>query len=123
LIAKAKKSPSQGHDEVYYLRATSILHEFLRKYPESREMPEALYLIGESYTPLQELGLWNLQEKYFQACIKEAPHTELAEKCYKRFEESVIFGFTGSSGTHLPPGLKRQLKLLKSTAQKQEENL
>jgi hypothetical protein len=84
-------------------------------------MPEALYLIGESYSPLQELGLWNLQEQYFQACIFEAPHSNLAEKCYERFEESVTVGYSGSSGTHIPTAIKRQLNQLKIKAQKTKE--
>lgn len=123
LIKRAERSPSQGHDEVNYLRALAVLHDLLRKFPQSQEMPEALYLIGESYRPLQELGLWNLQEKYFQACVLQVPHTELAEKCYKRFEESIVFGFSGSSGTHIPPEMQKQLQFLKNKSQKTKETL
>lgn len=123
LVKKADTLPSRGNDEVYYLRATAVLHELLRKFPNTRKMPEALFLIGVSYSPLQELGLWNLQENYFQACILEAPHTDIAEKCYSRFEQSVVLGFSGSSGTHIPPQMQRQLQQLKKKAEKSKETL
>lgn len=122
-IDRAEKSRAGGHDEVNYLRATAVLHDLLRKFSDSREAGEALYLIGVSYRTLQELGFWNIQEKYFRACILAVPHTELAEKCYKELEESIIFGYSGSSGTHVPPELQFHLKQLKNKAQKSKEEL
>jgi len=123
LVAKAEDSKTHGPDEVNYLRATQVLHRLLRTFPESPEVPESLYLIGQAYMPLQELGLWNLQEKYFEACIYRAPHTELAERCYKRFERSVVFGYSGSSGVHIPGDVSQQLHHLKAQAERVKELL
>ena len=53
-----------------------------------------------------------LSNLYFESCVRSSPHSELAEKCYQRFEQNVYFGYTGSSGTHLPEKVKDQLLAL-----------
>src|SRR6185437_9047466 len=120
LIAKGQDSP--GHGEVSFLRGSSLLHNFLKSYPKAPGRPEAFYLLGLSYTRLQDLALWNLQEMYFRACIAEAPHTEIAEKCYQKYEDSVVMGFSGSSGVHIPPDVLLQMRRLKVQAEHSKEN-
>jgi hypothetical protein len=120
LIAKAQDS--NGHGEVSFLRASALLHNLLKSYPRSREQSEAFYLLGLSYTRLQDLGLWNLQEMYFRACILEAPHSEMAEKCYQEFKESIIVGYSGSSGIHVPPDVQSQLQHLKKMAERSKSS-
>lgn len=104
------------HREVNLLRASNLMHDLLRRFPNSSYVPEALYTIGLSYISIQDLGLWSLHEMYFQACIEKAPHTVLAEKCYKEYETSTIIGYSGSSGTHIPGSVSRHLARMKGMA-------
>ena len=114
--ARAGQGPVGGHSEVKYLRASVLMHDMLKQYPKSPILPEALYIIGLAYDSLQDLGLWSLHEMYFMACIDKAPHTRLAEQCFKEYEESVTLGYSGSSGTHIPSAVKKHLETLKKQA-------
>lgn len=111
-----KDKMSGGHDEVNYLRSTVYIHELLKRFPKTDKKAEALYTLGMSYWALQDLGLWSLHDKYFRACIDEAPHTKQSERCYKEYEQSVILGFSGSSGTHIPSAVKKHLETIKKKA-------
>lgn len=109
----ADKSALSSHSEVKFLRASVLMHDLLRRFPKSPYTAEALYTIGLSYESLQELGLWSLHEMYFLACIEKVPHTKLAEQCFKRYEQSVTLGFTGSSGIHVPRAVQSHLSRLR----------
>jgi len=113
------KDPIGGHDEVKYLRASMLMHELMQQYPDSGLKGEAFYLTGLTYGALQDLGVWSLHDKYFRACISEQPHSALAERCYGEYEKSVILGYSGSSGTHVPGSIKRHLDQLKQKAKVQ----
>lgn len=116
--AQAPGTGVGGHSDVDYLRASVLMHDLIRKYPSSSLLPEALYLIGLSYDSLRELGLWSLHEMYFLACIDKAPHSEIAEKCYKNYETSVKLGYSGSSGVHVPSSVKKHLDSIKRKSQR-----
>jgi hypothetical protein len=91
------------------LRLSTLLHDFLRNYPKSRNIPEAWYYLGIAQQTLNLPPVDNLHEKYLEACIRSRPHSPLAMRCYSRLEQSVYSGFTGSSGTHLPDEVRSQL--------------
>lgn len=105
---------SQDHaGDVEYLRATVLLHDLLKQHLKAENEAEVFYLLGRAYEVLDELGSWNLHETYFESCVRKAPKTDWAKMCYSRFEASVLQGYTGSSGTHLPAYESDKLKALK----------
>lgn len=108
--------PVGVHAEVKFLRASVLMHELLKKPLKDEQSAEALYIIGLSYDALRELGLWSLHEMYFLTCVKKAPHTVLAERCYARYDESVTMGYTGSSGVHVPKAVRDHLSKVKQLA-------
>lgn len=118
LIAESEKreGPIGGNSEVKFLRASYLMHDLLKGFPQSAYAAEAMYIEGLSYDALQELGLWSLHEMYYLACIDKTPHSAQAEKCYKKYEESTVLGYTGSSGTHLPKAMTEFLKNLEMKA-------
>jgi hypothetical protein len=112
-----KESEIPANSEVRYLRASNLMQQVLSLKPSSHESAEALYTIGRTYELLQDLGLWTLHEIYFEACINTAPQTQLSLKCFKRYEEAVMGGYTGSSGVHLPVAVERHIKELRTKSQ------
>lgn len=116
------KTPSTpvafAHRDVRYLRATVLMHELLKKYPDSPQVPEALYIIGRSYDAIRDLGLWSLHEMYYLACINRAPHSALAESCFKNYEDSVVLGYSGSSGVNVPAAIRHHLRDVEAKAKK-----
>lgn len=105
---------SQDHaGDVELLRATALLHDYLKNKLKPEEAMHARYLLGRAYEVLDELGSWNLHEIYYEDCVRKLPKSSFAKLCYARFEASVIQGYSGSSGTHIPPYEKEKLKTLK----------
>ncbi len=106
--------PKDHTGDVEFLRATQMLHEYLRSQPGVEKRADAYLLLGQAYEVLDDLGYWNLHEVYYESCIKAVPKTDLAKQCYGRFEASVYFGFSGSSGTHIPAPDRERLRVLKA---------
>lgn len=114
--SQIQKYPSDGSGNIYYLRATSYLHDFLRQYPDNPDVAKVLLLLGTCYETLQAPELWFVHELYYEACIRKSPYTQIAESCYDKYEQSVFFGYSGSSGLSLPKEAKKHLKELKKLA-------
>ncbi|MEN9724087.1 MAG: hypothetical protein RJB38_2073 [Pseudomonadota bacterium] len=116
LAQASQRYPMDRAGDVAYLRATSVLHQQLQVAPQGEKSADALLSLGLSYQTLRDFDFWNLNEIYFEACIHRAPHTDTAEACYRRLEESVIVGYTGSAGTELPVTERSRLDDLRRMA-------
>lgn len=119
LLASAKefqKYPADRSADVIYLRATAVLHDLLATYPDGQRTAEALYLAGQCYEVLRDAQLWELHEHYYMACIYKKPRSEIAQGCYRHFEESVYLGYSGSGGVALPDDVLEHLKSLREMA-------
>lgn len=116
LGSQHQKYQTDHSGNVYYLRATSRLHDFLGQYPTNPDVAKALLLLGTCYEILQQPELWSVHELYYEACIRRSPYTNTAQTCYERYEQSVFFGYSGSSGLSLPYEMKKHLKELKKLA-------
>lgn len=112
-------SGERGGD-IYFLRALSDLHLILSAKLTPNQLGEALYLTGLGYEAVRDLSIWTLHENYYESCIRKVPHSEWSAKCYRRFEESVYFGYTGSSGVQIPAEAMKQLEELKALALRPE---
>lgn len=127
LFAKAKQlvlaanGPKQllpdDTSEVAYLRATAYLNLALMKAPAAKQRGEALFLLGVAMAALKTPTLWDLDQLFFEACIRENPATPLAGRCFHQLSERLYFGFTGSAGTNLPDEELERLKALRTLAQ------
>lgn len=103
--------------DVEYLRATSMLHQGMKLLKKPADQTRALFLLGKAYEVLDELGSWNLHESYYEACLIKDPKSEMARNCYNRLEASLFLGYSGTSGTHLPPEERNRLQKLKQMMQ------
>jgi hypothetical protein len=118
--ADAKQDVSAPQD-VPYLRASALLHQWLSENPAKSdqanvERAKALWLAGRAAEASRELNFWTLHERYYELCIDDAPKTETAKACFSLLSDSVITGYTGSSGTNLPAEEERRLARLKTKA-------
>lgn len=102
--------------DIYFLRALSDLHLILVSQLTPDQLGEALFLTGLSYEATKDLGISNLHENYYESCIRRVPQSSWAKKCFKRYQESVYFGYTGSSGVRLPEDVAKKMDRLKSLA-------
>ncbi len=108
----AQKYPTDRSADMLYLRATSAVHDLLGFSPNGKYAADGLYLAGVAYEVLGNMNLNEMHEFYYLSCIYKVPHTEKARQCFRNYEESVYFGYTGSSGTHLPEKVRSRLDQL-----------
>ena len=95
---------------VEVLRATRMLDDLLFSRTTSKEeRQEALYLLGFAYSKLPAFLINELPEFFLEQCIREFPGSKWAKSSFKLYKELIEYGYTGSSGMHLPGEL--QLKL------------
>lgn len=119
LLKKAKvvqRYSSDMRGDIYYLRASALIHTYLNSYKNPKDLAEMLYLAGQCYNALKDLGFWTLHEMYFEKCIRVAPHSELARKCYEGYEQSIVLGYSGSAGLFLPTSVIKHLSELRRLA-------
>jgi hypothetical protein len=101
-------SVERGGD-IVYLRSLSELHEVLNKNLSKEDLGQALFLTGQAYEAIRDLDFLNLNENYFESCVRLVPHSKWSSKCFKKYEESIYFGYSGSSGVQIP--IEEQVKL------------
>jgi mono/diheme cytochrome c family protein len=105
----AQKFPADRSADVLYLRASSVVHDLLAVTPPGPLAAKANYLAGLCYEVLDDYGIRDFNEYYYRMCIRSDPHTVFARECYRRYEESVYFGYTGSGGTYVPADVRARL--------------
>ncbi|MCA3012858.1 MAG: hypothetical protein INH41_10720 [Myxococcaceae bacterium] len=120
LVAKASGPrtflPDETND-VAYLRASAYLNLALGKDPRLPQRGEALFLLGVCAGALKSPLLWDVDLLFFEACVRENPKTPLAQRCFAQLSDRLYFGFTGSSGTHLPDDELSRLSTLRELAE------
>lgn len=99
------------------LRATAYFTQALARQPQARWRSEALLGLGVAASTVREPMLWGLGDVYLEACIRENPGTPVAQRCFSTLLARTLFGFTGSSGTHVPPDVDAHLADLAALAQ------
>jgi len=127
LVAKAKLMierasslqafPADEYGDISYLRASTYLHEALDNNPKGKWRGEALYYLGLCYYSLQDPMLWDLENLYYEACIKEFPKSDISKKCYRKYADKIYLGYTGSGGTNIPEDELTKLKELRKLAE------
>lgn len=115
-----QKYPMDRSGDIYYLRASAVVHDLLKLAPNGNRAAEALLLAGVSYEVLSPLRLDDLHEIYYGACVEKAPHTPVAQLCYQRYQQSVYAGYTGSGGENIPSEVKSHLLKIEELARPKE---
>lgn len=112
----AQKASRSDGGAIDYLRAGGLLHQFLAKAQLPSAKSEALYELGLIYENIGEIGAWSMNEDYYDLCIHTMPHSEIAKKCFARFQESTIAGFSGTSGLNIPEDVQKKMNELHAVA-------
>jgi hypothetical protein len=113
---RSQRYPADRAADILYLRASAAAHELLRRAPDDVAAVGAIRVLGMAYDVLSDPPLWPMHEIYYEACVRKQPHTPIAEECYRRYEEAIYFGYSGSGGTFIPEDVSATLKELKELA-------
>lgn len=106
-------SVEDGTQDVTLLVASGFLTKYLGLRPKSKHVPEILYWLSIADRNLDFNFFFSLSDVYLKECITRYPKNKFAPKCYKEYEQNVIFGYSGSGGTSIPDEEKKELKRLK----------
>lgn len=114
LIDEAEAVPRVPGDksaDVLYLRATSLLHDALAEEPRGVAAARAFALLAVGYRRLRDVEVWSLSRLYDEACIRQAPNTDLARECWERYAAEVREQDSDKKG-RLPPETEEHLRAL-----------
>lgn len=102
--------------DVLYLRAMAKMSQELASASTGGKQAELFFGLGESYQALDGYQLWSLAEPHWEKCIKMAPVSRIAQKCYDRLEEATYAAFVGTIGGELPKSVESDLLRLQTEA-------
>lgn len=92
------------------LTVSGVLYEYLNTHPETKLKPDILYWLAVIDKQLQDTLFYSLSDLYLKQCMAEFTSHPTAKKCFEQYKTNTILSYSGSSGTHLPPDIKKDLK-------------
>lgn len=95
---------------VKFLTVSGILYEYLNLHPKTPLKPEILNWLAICDRQLQETLFYSLADFYLKECMQEYAKHPAAKKCYEEYKANTILSYSGSSGTHLPGDVEKDLK-------------
>ncbi|MGH0028810.1 MAG: c-type cytochrome [Myxococcota bacterium] len=98
---------------VEHLEASGLLHRALETGLEGERRAEAYYLLGWIETRIGRTYWLSQAEAYLETAIRLSPGSETAARAYDLLEEFLVAGYTGSSGSHVPPDIQTKLDALR----------
>ncbi|MCB0391996.1 MAG: hypothetical protein KDD58_11940 [Bdellovibrionales bacterium] len=115
---QATQFPQSSAGAIYFLRSSSLLHDLLETPGTKKEQAETLYTAGLVAERLKDINLWTLHEVYYENCIRVLPRTQLAKKCYLRYEAVVLANYmNGPYSGQVPVHVRHHLDRLRKTAE------
>lgn len=110
--------PTDRQVLVHYLLASSKLHRYLEAHAgeSGPDVAEAYYLLGliDSRTSINYFV--SEADFYLETAIRLSPGTPISQEAYTLLEEEAVVGWSGSSGTHMPLDVQKNLAALRKLA-------
>jgi hypothetical protein len=96
---------------VRLIAASGLLHRYVASTADPpKRVGEAYYLLGVIESRVGR-SFWASQTEFFlETAIRMGPKERYAEDAFALLEEFLVSGYTGSSGTHVPPDVVRRLE-------------
>lgn len=104
--------------ELNYLKVSSVLYQYLDKYPGTHLKPDILYWISFCESHYSHNAFYSLPELYLKQCVLEFPKSPVAKKCLTQYQDIVTEAFSGTSGTHIPDAVATEIKTMQELVKK-----
>lgn len=109
--------PADRRPLVRWIAASSALHQLLERGGlEQRAAAEAYLLLTLAEARVEQDFFLPSADAYLSSCVKLAPHTDVAERCYSLLEEQTVLGYTGTGAHGLPEDVEQRLMALEKLA-------
>lgn len=113
-LENSKDKVNTGEHDITLLISSGVLTKYLNDNPKSDLTPTILYWLAVAERRLSTTYFFSLSDLYLKECMIQFPKSSIAKKCYQEYEDNVIFGYSGSSGTDIPLEERRELERLKT---------
>lgn len=104
--------------ELTYLKVSSVLYKYLDQYPRTSLKPDILYWLSFCERRYEEKALYSMPELYLKQCVLEHPESKVAPSCLTEYQDLIHMAYTGSSGTHIPEDVQREIESMKELIKK-----
>lgn len=104
--------------ELTYLKVSSVLYKYLDQHPQTSLKPDILYWLSFCERRYEEKALYSMPELYLKQCVLEHPESQVAPSCLKEYQDLIQMAYTGSSGTHIPEDVQREIESMKELIKK-----
>jgi hypothetical protein len=104
--------------ELQYLKVSSVLYEYLNENPDTPLKPDILYWLSFCESKFSQQAFYSLPELYLKQCVLEFPKNPVAKKCLKEYQDLVTMAYSGSSGTHIPEDVSKEIKTMQELVEK-----
>lgn len=98
--------------ELNYLKVSGVLYQYMNDNPETRLKPDILYWLSFCESHATHKNFYSLPELYLKQCVLEYPKNPVAKKCLTEYQDLVTMAYTGSSGTHIPANVEKEIKTM-----------
>ncbi len=99
-----------GKGDVDLLAASGILSRFLFNNPTTSLAPEINYWLGWMELRLGRDHYFSTGDFFLKQCIRRYSKNPIAMRCLSELKNDLTFKFSGSSGTHIPEDVVKELK-------------
>jgi hypothetical protein len=99
--------------QIVWLRGE--LYHTLITATEREKIASLLYWLALCDRVLEYRFYYSLADMYLKQCMLEYTDTPTAQQCYREYENYIVFSYSGSSGSNIPPEVDDELEKLKAT--------
>jgi hypothetical protein len=107
------KEKTEEHFDVVMLYTSGVLYEYMRINPNSKILPDILYNLARLDQKISNNFFFSLSDLYLKECMVTHYRSPVAKKCYEQYEQNIKVGYSGSSGSHIPEEIKKELNGLR----------
>lgn len=105
-------------NEIDLLFSSGLLSNYLFENTLTKKAPEIDFWLGWMEKYLQRENYFGSGDLFLKQCIRKYASHPIAKECFKEYKESVIFDFSGSGGTDIPPDAQKELEELRKLVDK-----
>jgi hypothetical protein len=104
--------------QIQFMKISSVLYEYLQANPGTHLKPDILYWLSFCEARYSHQLSYSMPELYLKQCVLEFPKNPVAKKCLSEYQELVTMAYTGTSGTHIPAEVAKELKSMEELVKK-----
>lgn len=101
-------------EKILFLVMRGWLYDYLNENPPADQVPVLLYWLAQCDRILSFSADYALADLYLKECMVNHAKHPFAKKCFKAYQDFVMFSYTGSGGTDVPEDILEELRILQN---------